>query len=102
MTHKIGLIGAGLMGTGLARLFRRSDWSVAVCDLDRAATERLTREVPGVRITVNLADVAEGADLVIEAASELAAVKQAIFAELAEVASCASASPTSSTCWHPA
>ena len=33
---KVGLVGAGLMGAGLARLFSKADWQVSVFDPDRA------------------------------------------------------------------
>ena len=79
MTH-VALIGAGLMGAGLARVFGGAGCEVSAFDLDRAALERLE----GARPAASLADAAAGADLVIEAVSERLAVKRAVFAELAD------------------
>ena len=75
---RVALIGAGLMGQGLARLFLRAGFQVAAFDLDRAALGKLD----GVFAAPDLAAAAKGADLVIEAVSERLAVKQAVFAEL--------------------
>lgn len=80
-TYRIALIGAGMMGVGLARLFRSKDWPVAVYDSNVAVLS----SVPEVRYATSLADVVTDADFVIEAASERLEIKQAIFAELATV-----------------
>lgn len=83
---KVGLIGAGLMGSGLARLFAKAGWSVAVFDPDRAALDRLAAQLSGLFLTQNLAQAVADADLVIESAPEKPALKQSIFADLAAVA----------------
>lgn len=80
---RIALIGAGLMGAGLARIFARVGWPVALFDVDSAAVDRVMALVPGVRAGRDLADAVTDADLVIEAVSEKPSLKQAIFAELA-------------------
>lgn len=83
LTAKIALVGAGLMGTGLARLFRRIDWPVSVWDQNNAALERLCADVAGARAASNLRDAVSDATLVIEAVAEQAAIKQPLFAQLA-------------------
>ena len=83
MTARVALIGAGLMGAGLARLFAAIGWPVAVWDRDAGATARLTG--PGVRAARDLADAVADADLVIEAIAEVADAKQALFAKLAVI-----------------
>ena len=83
---KVGLIGAGLMGGGLARLFVKAGWDVAVFDPDRAALDRLDAQLPGLFVTQSLAQGVAHADLVIESAPEKPALKQSIFADLAAVA----------------
>lgn len=80
---RIALIGGGLMGGGLARLFRAKGWSVTLFDADASAADRVVAEVPGVVVAPSLAAAAGEADFVIEAVSERLALKQAIFAELA-------------------
>lgn len=78
----IAIIGAGLMGTGLARLFVPSH-AVTVYDADPAALAALCAAVPDAIAGANLAQTVADADLVIEAVSEKLVLKQAIFAELA-------------------
>lgn len=80
----IALIGAGLMGGGLARVFRRVGWEVRAWDLHAPALQRLCDEVPGTRAGAALEDTVRGADLVIEAIVERAPVKQVLFAQLAQ------------------
>jgi 3-hydroxybutyryl-CoA dehydrogenase len=80
---KIALIGCGLMGTGLARLFRNVHWPVSTCDQEAQALARLCREVPGVVAAKNLREAVKDADLVIEAVAEQPSIKQALFAQLA-------------------
>lgn len=75
---KIALIGAGMMGAGLARLFGGIGWPVAVWDRDADALAR----VDG-RHATGLADAVADADLVIEAVAERADIKAAVFADLA-------------------
>jgi 3-hydroxybutyryl-CoA dehydrogenase len=80
---KIALIGAGLMGTGLARLFRGVHWPVSAWDQEAHALARLCKEVPGVVAANDLQDAVRDADLVIEAVAERPAIKQALFVQLA-------------------
>lgn len=84
-TASIVLIGAGLMGNGLARVFRAAGWPVSVWDASTPALERLCRAVSGVREAKDLGDAVQGADLVIEAIVEKAAIKQELFAQLASL-----------------
>ena len=79
----IAIVGAGLMGTGLARLFHRIGWAVTAWDADAGALGRLCREVTGVRRAEDLPDAVAGAGLVIEAVAETVKVKQSVFADLA-------------------
>ncbi len=81
MTH-IALIGAGLMGTGLARLFTGHGMSVAAYDAKGTVLGALIAAVPAARAATSLADATVDADLVIEAVSERLELKQAIFADL--------------------
>ncbi len=82
---KVGLIGAGLMGGGLARLFVKAGWDVAVFDPDRAALDRLGAQLPGPLLTRSLAEAVGDVDLVIESAPEKPPLKQSIFADLVKV-----------------
>ena len=83
---RIALIGAGLMGCGLARLFRRAGWPVSAWDAKADALERLRREAEGVHAASDLAGAVRDADLVIEAIVEQAAAKQSLFDELCRLA----------------
>lgn len=80
---RVGLVGAGLMGAGLARLFVKAGWSVSVFDPDRGALDRLGAQVSGLILTQEMVGAVAGADLVIEAAPEKPPLKQSIFADLA-------------------
>ncbi len=96
--QRLAVVGAGLMGAALARMFAAAGWSVRVCDPDQAALERLNADLPanagmptgrivGHRL---LAEAVADADLVIEAAPEKPALKQQLFVQLAALtpASC--------------
>lgn len=83
---KIGLIGAGLMGGGLARLFVKSGWEVAVFDPDRGALDRLGAQLSGALLTQDLSEAVGDVDLVIESAPEKPPLKQSIFVDLAATA----------------
>jgi len=101
--ERVGVVGAGTMGNGIAHVFARSGYQVLLCDveqrfLDRALetiAKNLDREVAKGKATAadktsalkRIAPVMERAqlapcDLVIEAATEKFAVKAEIFREL--------------------
>ncbi len=96
VSTRIAIVGAGSMGSGLAALFARQGFAVALIDpvdgalarADAAITRQLTAvgaEVAAVRARIapspELA-AAASADLVIEAAPERLELKQRLFAEL--------------------
>ena len=104
--QRIGVVGAGTMGNGIAHVFARSGYSVVLCDveqrfLDRAIatiTKNLEREVGKNKITVADRDSALGriqgvtdraqlseCDFVIEAATEKFEIKTEIFRDLDRV-----------------
>jgi 3-hydroxybutyryl-CoA dehydrogenase len=101
--QRVGVVGAGTMGNGIAHVFARSGFDVVLCDvqqsfLDRgmaAISKNLDREVAKNKITpdektatlkrISLAiDRAKLAacDFVVEAATEQIDIKKEIFAEL--------------------
>src|ERR1700726_2500250 len=100
---RVGVIGAGTMGNGIAHVFARSGLNVVLCDVEQRFLERglatiaknLDREVGKNKITADdkvstlgritaVVDRAKLADceLVIEAATEKFAIKAEIFREL--------------------
>jgi 3-hydroxybutyryl-CoA dehydrogenase len=102
-TQRVGVIGAGTMGNGIAHVFARSGFSVILCDveqrfLDRALAtigKNLDREVAKEKITdadrssalQRIATVTDRAnlsdcDFVIEAATERFEIKTEIFRDL--------------------
>ena len=81
----VAIIGGGLMGAGLARLFTGAGWRVAISEPDAAARDRLRLAFPEALVTGVLAEAADGASLVIEAAPERVELKRQIFAELVHV-----------------
>ena len=102
--QRVGVVGAGTMGHGIAQVAAMAGYSVKMYDVEPEFLERATERIrgnlekgvelgkvdPGTRdrviraisTTTVLAEVADGADLVIEAAPEDAALKAEIFAEL--------------------
>ena len=101
--QSVGLIGAGQMGNGIAHVFALAGYDVLLTDVSDEAlkkalatvTKNLDRQVKGgkisdaekdatlgrIRTTMTLTDLGQ-TDLIIEAATEKEAVKNAIFAEL--------------------
>jgi 3-hydroxybutyryl-CoA dehydrogenase len=100
---RVGIIGAGTMGNGIAHVFARSGYSVILCDveqrfLDRGLatiTKNLDREVAKNKITEadkaaalkNIEPVTDraklaGCDFIVEAATEKFEIKTEIFRDL--------------------
>lgn len=96
----IAVIGAGLMGHGIALTFARAGHSVMLSDpsedmratvmtriaqslaLLGAARDEIDASLARVRVTGDLGDAVEAADVVFEAAPEKLELKQALFAEI--------------------
>jgi 3-hydroxybutyryl-CoA dehydrogenase len=101
----IGIIGAGLMGHGIALTFARAGWSVVIHDPVSDALDSVLQriettlgvmgvaaiDVPSVIAHIScspaLSDAVAGAGVVIEAAPEKLALKQRIFAQIEQHAS---------------
>jgi 3-hydroxybutyryl-CoA dehydrogenase len=104
--HKVGVIGAGLMGTGIAQTIAQSGMNVVLADIDLAIAEKskagiastLARLVEKGKLASADAEATLGriataadyrgmadADLIIEAATEREDIKRKIFAAIAEV-----------------
>ena len=100
---RVGVVGAGTMGNGIAHVFARSGYSVILCDveqrfLDRgmaAITKNLDREVAKNKITVDDKESAlkriepitgrgklAECDFIVEAATEKFEIKSEIFRDL--------------------
>ena len=103
----VGVIGAGTMGNGIAHVFARSGFTVALCDVEQRFLDRgmgmiaknLDRELAKSKITAEdrtatLARItpttsreeAAGCDFVIEAATEKLEIKTQIFRDLDRMA----------------
>ncbi len=101
--QRVGVIGAGTMGNGIAHVFARSGYEVVLCDveqkfLDRALaviTKNLDREVAKAKITeAQKADALQrispttnrsglaACDFIVEAASEKLEIKSELFRDL--------------------
>jgi len=78
---RVGVVGAGTMGSGIAELATRGGYEALVHDPDPAALESV-RERDGVHPAPSLADL-DGCDLVVEAAPEDLGLKQRLFTDLA-------------------
>jgi 3-hydroxybutyryl-CoA dehydrogenase len=105
--NRAAVIGAGTMGNGIAHVFAQHGWSVSLIDTAPAVLEKATAtiranldrqvkkgtlpagapaETLGRIATATALDAAEGASLVVEAASENPAIKFAVFEQLDRVA----------------
>jgi 3-hydroxybutyryl-CoA dehydrogenase len=104
MTGKLAVVGAGLMGSGIAQVAAVAGWQVALRDVDDAALARGTAGIEKslakfadkgsisaadheaaldrITATVDLAAAASDADLVVEAVFESLPAKQEVFREL--------------------
>jgi 3-hydroxybutyryl-CoA dehydrogenase len=97
---KIGIVGGGLMGHGIAQVLVGKGAAVTVHDPDEATLnsvpERIAKNLETlnldtsvaskVKLATTLEEVAQEADVVFEAAPERMALKQDIFAKLDEIA----------------
>jgi 3-hydroxybutyryl-CoA dehydrogenase len=104
---KVGVIGAGTMGNGIAHVFARSGYSVVLCDVEQRFLERgiatitknLDREVAKNKIAAADKDAAlgriepvteraklAGCDFIVEAATEKFEIKTEIFRDLDRLA----------------
>jgi 3-hydroxybutyryl-CoA dehydrogenase len=105
--ERVGIVGAGTMGNGIAQVFARSGYSVALCDLEQRFLERalgtiarnLEREVAKEKITaadkeavlnriqpVLMREHLADCDFLIEAATEKLEIKTEIFRDLDRLA----------------
>jgi 3-hydroxybutyryl-CoA dehydrogenase len=104
--QRVGVVGAGTMGNGIAHVFARGGYSVVMCDVEQRFLDRaldmigknLEREVAKNKITANDKTAALGrirpvtdrsqlaeCDLVVEAATEKFEIKTEIFRDLDRV-----------------
>ncbi len=101
---RIAVIGAGLMGHGIAQIFAEKGWQVSLTDVSEAvlakapqsiranlvllaengigSMENVAPALERVKTTLRLEEAAEGADLAIEAVAENLGVKQELFRKL--------------------
>ena len=103
---KVGIIGAGTMGSGIAQAFAQTEgYEVCLCDINeefaangkkkiakgfekRIAKGKMTQEKADAilaKITTGVKDICTDCDLVVEAALENMAVKQQTFKELQSI-----------------
>ncbi|WP_077610875.1 3-hydroxyacyl-CoA dehydrogenase NAD-binding domain-containing protein [Clostridium sp. Marseille-P2415] len=103
---KVGIIGAGTMGSGIAQAFAQvEEYEVCLCDINeefasngkkkiargfekRIAKGKMTQEAADAalsRITTGVKDICTDCDLVVEAAVENLAIKKQTFKELQDI-----------------
>jgi 3-hydroxybutyryl-CoA dehydrogenase len=81
----VGVVGAGTMGTGIARLAHRAGHPVEIYDADPGAVARAVEAIKGdapAHAAASLADLASRSDLVIEAVFEDLDLKRSVFQAL--------------------
>src|SRR6266700_1295877 len=90
--QRVGIVGAGTMGNGIAHVFARSGYKVVLCDVEQrfleraAAKNRITAEAKSVALSsirpvTDRSQLSE-CDFVIEAATEKFEIKTEIFRDL--------------------
>lgn len=104
----VSIIGAGLMGSGIAHAFASHGCAVTLCDLSQHALDAARKAISAsssamedaglltsaqatalcerIKLTLEPAEALACADLVIEAVSESAKIKSAVFLQIAELA----------------
>ena len=96
MTKRIAIIGAGLMGAGLAAVFARGGHDVSISDAMPQALETVRQRVGQILLSINadeslsslvtpcaeLANAVAEADVIVEAAPEKLELKQTLFEEI--------------------
>ena len=103
---KVGIIGAGTMGQGIAKAFAQSGWTVALCDIkqewadngkakiqkgyaklvEKGKMDQAKADANVAAITAGLKeDLCADCDLIVEAAFEDMKVKQTTFGELDKI-----------------
>lgn len=107
MSQRVAVIGAGLMGHGIAQVFAAKGFGVSLTDLDEdilakavqsiranltllaengiGTNDGIDRAMERIRTTVDLNEAAKGANLVIEAVAEKLDLKQELFRKLDEI-----------------
>ena len=85
---KIGFVGLGKMGTGIARNLLRAGHEFTVYNRSRSKTEPLAKE--GAHVADSASAAAKGAEAVFSMLSNDAAVEQAVFGEAGIAAGVAS------------
>ena len=101
--QKVGIVGAGQMGNGIAHVFALAGYDVLMSDISQEALDKAVKNIEGnlarqasrgkigdeemnaalgrIKCTLSLPDLGQ-TDLVIEAATERESIKQAIFEDL--------------------
>ncbi len=74
---KIGFIGLGIMGTGMARNILKAGYYLTVYNRTRSKAEALTRE--GAHVAQTPADVARASDIIFEIVTDAPDVEQVLF-----------------------
>ena len=82
---KVGIIGAGTMGSGIAQAFAMTDgYEVCLCDIKQEFAEDKADAIAA-KIATGLKDICTDCDLVIEVAPEKMEIKKTTFKELQEI-----------------
>lgn len=91
---RVGVLGAGLMGHGIAQVFSQAGFAVTIWDPDAQALNDVPRKIDAhlqqlgeprrasVRLCTTLAECVQGCDLVVEAAPEQLALKQELVRQI--------------------
>lgn len=81
MAETIAILGAGIMGAGIARVFARAGHAVRVFDVERATAARAA-ESAGASAHSTVEEAVEGATIVLEAAPERLELKRELIARV--------------------
>lgn len=101
MGHRAAIVGAGLMGHGIAQVFATAGHSVQITDSDQGVLNEAPQRISAslaelgieaapvldrIRLTPSLAEALDGSTVVIEAVPEKIELKRALFRRIGEIA----------------
>ena len=80
--RKVAIIGAGLMGHGIAQVFAQAGYQVSMQSRREKSVQQAFERIEG---TTNMNEAAENADFVVEAVPEVLSVKKEVFKNLDKI-----------------
>ncbi|MBM9468000.1 3-hydroxyacyl-CoA dehydrogenase family protein [Nakamurella leprariae] len=81
----ICVLGAGIMGAGIADVFARAGHAVTVFDADRERAEVVAEQLPGVAAADSIEAAVRDVEVIVEAVTENLAIKEPLLRQIGEL-----------------